>query len=230
MSTSVWKRAFMARIVMMQGERLCGISFGNERSNVPTGSEFLEHYRLDDGTLVRLRPVRPADAAELKRGFDRLSPSSRYHRFLAGRTALSDATLRYLTSVDGHDHVAIVAVTDAADGTEAGVGIARFIRTKDDPEAAEIAITVIDDMQRKGVGRVLALALGRAALEVGVKRFRGEILAENVPVRRLLKDVGASIVPAYGGSSLVFEIELGARDPHDLEMIARRLHVTTATR
>ncbi|HET9992621.1 MAG TPA: GNAT family N-acetyltransferase [Kofleriaceae bacterium] len=188
---------------------------------MPTGSEFLEHYRLDDGTLVRLRHVRPADAAELKRGFDRLSPSSRYRRFLAGRAALSNETLRYLTCVDGHDHVAIVAVTDAADGTEAGLGIARFIRTKDDPEAAEVAITVIDDMQRKGVGRMLALALARAAVERGVKRFRGEILAENEPVRRLLEEVGASIRPAECGS-LVFEVEL-SRDPHDLEMIARRL-------
>ena len=189
---------------------------------MPTESEFLEHYRLDDGTLVRLRYVRPSDAAELKRGFDRLSPSSRHRRFLAGRAALSNDTLRYLTCVDGHDHVAIVAVTDAADGTETGLGIARFIRTKDDPEAAEAALTVIDDMQRKGVGRVLALALARAALERGVKRFRGEILAENEPVRRLLHEVGATIRPVHGGS-VVFEVDFGSRGPQEIEMLARRL-------
>ncbi|HEY6034847.1 MAG TPA: GNAT family N-acetyltransferase [Kofleriaceae bacterium] len=187
-----------------------------------TGSEFLERYSLADGTVVRLRHVRPADADELKRGFDRLSPSSRYRRFLAGRAALSNEMLQYLTRVDGHDHVAIVAVRAAADGTEAGLGIARFIRTKDDPEAAEAAITVIDDMQRKGVGRILALALARAALERGVKRFRGEILAENEPVRRLLEGVGATM--RFGDSgSLVFEVDLGSRDPAELESIARRL-------
>ena len=189
---------------------------------MPTGSEFLEHYRLDDGTLVHLRHVRPSDAAELKRGFDRLSPSSRHRRFLAGRTALSTETLRYLTCVDGQDHVAIVAVSVAADGTETGLGIARFIRAKNDPEVAEVALTVSDDMHRRGVGRVLAVALARAALERHVKRFRGEILAENEPVRRLLEDVGATIRPLQGGS-LVFEVEFGSRSPQDIEMIASRL-------
>lgn len=187
-----------------------------------TESEYLEQYRLDDGTLVRLRYVRPSDADELKRGFDRLSPSSRYRRFLAGRSALTPEMLRYLTCVDGHDHVAIVAVTIAADGTETGLGIARFIRSKDDPAAAEAALTVVDDMQSKGVGRLLALALARAALKRGVKRFRGEILAENEPIRRLLEDVGATIRPSRDGS-VMFEVEFGSRDPRDIEMIARRL-------
>ena len=55
-----------------------------------------------------------------------------------------------------------------------------------------------------------------------MKRFRGEILAENEPVRRLLEDVGATIRPLQGGS-LVFEVEFGSRSPQDIEMIASRL-------
>ena len=149
-----------------------------------TPSELHEEHVLDDGTPVVLRMVRPSDAIELKHGFERLSPSSRYRRFLATRSTLSDETLRYLTCVDGHDHVAIVALTHAPDGADVGLGIARFIRIE--PEVAEAALTVIDDAQGKGLGRILALALARAAVARGIRRFRGEILATNQPVQQLL--------------------------------------------
>lgn len=187
-----------------------------------TASGFHEDHVLDDGTHVRLRHVQPGDVAELKRGFDRLSPSSRYRRFLAIRTTLSMDLLHYLTCVDGWDHVAIVAVRRATDGTDTGLGIARFIRTKDDPTIAEAALTVIDDVQRRGLGRILALTLARAAIERGVTRFRGEILADNKPIRQLLEDVGAVIRPSDAGT-LVFDVELESPEPHRLETIARRL-------
>jgi GNAT superfamily N-acetyltransferase len=192
-----------------------------------TGSSFHEDHVLDDGTPVSLRHVRPDDAAELKRGFDKLSPSSRYRRFLGGLSTLSDEQLRYFTCVDGRDHVAIVAVTHApGTGAETGVGIGRFIRRADDPTVAEAALTVIDDMQGKGLGRILALTLARAALERGVKRFRGEVLTDNEPVRQLLEEVGAVVRPV-GGGSIVFEVDLLPDETpsasHRRELIARRL-------
>lgn len=192
-----------------------------------TGPGFHEDHVLDDGTPVTLRHIRPDDAAELRRGFDRLSPSSRYRRFMGGMHSLSDETLRYLTCVDCRDHVAIVAVTRAPGAeAETGLGIARFIRTADDPTVAEAAITVIDDVQGKGLGRILGITLARAALERGVRRFRGEILANNEPVRQLLDEVGG-IVRRSDDASLVFDIELGpAESPdarHRFDTVARRL-------
>lgn len=192
-----------------------------------TGPGFREDHVLDDGTPVTLRHVRPDDATELKRGFDKLSPSSRYRRFLCVRNELSNATLRYLTCVDGRDHVAIAAVTRAPGATtDTGLGIARFIRTADDPAVAEAAITVIDDAQRKGLGRILGLTLARAALERGVKRFRGEVLTDNEAVRELLKEVGAVVRPS-GSGSLVFDVDLGpAQSPaatHHLERGVRQI-------
>jgi GNAT superfamily N-acetyltransferase len=173
-----------------------------------TGPDFLEHHVLHDGTPVVLRHVRPDDAGELRASFDRLSPTSRYRRFMAGVQELSDEMVRYLTQVDGHDHVAIVATGALAGaGAERGLGIARFVRMKDDPTVAEAALTVIDDMQKKGLGRMLAIALARAALERGITHFRGEILADNAPVRALLDEVGATVRPVEEGS-LVFDIEL----------------------
>jgi GNAT superfamily N-acetyltransferase len=192
---------------------------------VLTGPGFHEDHVLADGTLVTLRHVRPDDATEVKRAFDKLSPSSRYRRFFGSVSSLSDETLRYLTCVDGHDHVAIVAVTRAPDsGVETGLGVARFVRTSEDPTVAEAALTVIDDVQRKGLGRILGLTLARAALERGVKRFRGEIVTNNEPVRQLLEEVGA-VVQRADDKSLVFDVELaeGSAESHRFEAVARRL-------
>lgn len=191
-----------------------------------TGPNFHEDHVLDDGTSVTLRHVRPDDADELRRGFSRLSPESRYRRFLGGSSTLSDEMVRYLTCVDGHDHVAIVATRrDPSSGAEIGLGIARFVRATDDPTAAEAAITVVDDVQRKGLGRILAITIARTALERGVKRFRGEVLTDNQPVRQLLEEVGATVRPGPEGS-LAFEVELvPPEQPSErrLEVVARRI-------
>jgi RimJ/RimL family protein N-acetyltransferase len=195
-------------------------------AKMDTGPDFREEHVLRDGTRVTLRHIRPDDAAELRRGLMRLSPESRYRRFLGLVSELTDEQVRYLTCVDGRDHVAIVAATrvPGVEG-EVGLGVARFVRLRDDPEAAEAAITVVDDAQGKGLGRILALALARAAHERGVRRFRGRVLADNEAMRQLLADVGAVTgKPEQGG--VVFDVELtptpftpGSR----LDAIARRM-------
>jgi len=186
-----------------------------------TGPEFSAEHELADGTRVTLRHIRPSDAEELNAGFHRLSPESRYRRFFSGINALSDDMLRYLTDVDGTDHVAIVAVGISPDlKHETGYGVARFVRRRDDAHVAEAAITVVDDMQHKGLGRILGLALSEAALERGITRFRGEALASNTPMRQLLAEVGARILDETP-SSIVFEVALDAAQPS--ESAVRRL-------
>ena len=71
-------------------------------------ADYREEHVLADGTKVTLRLITPADAEPLRQGFLRLSPTSRYRRFLSGMSELSDDMLRYLTEVDGIDHVAVV--------------------------------------------------------------------------------------------------------------------------
>ncbi|MGZ6855331.1 MAG: GNAT family N-acetyltransferase, partial [Mycobacteriaceae bacterium] len=104
---------------------------------------------LRDGSDVLIRQVQPGDAPLLAEGFRRLSTESRWLRFLTGKPKLSQAELRYFTEVDHHDHEALGALNHV-DGR--GLGIARYIRHDDDPEAAEIAVTVVDDWQGRGLG------------------------------------------------------------------------------
>ncbi len=111
---------------------------------------------LRDGSTVMIRPVRPADAPPLADGFARLSARSRRLRFPTPKTALSPAELRYFTDVGHHDHEALGALNHPGGR---GVGIARYVRDADDPQAAEIAVTIIDDRQGRGPGTELMAQL-----------------------------------------------------------------------
>ncbi len=196
-----------------------------------TAPTFREEHVLADGTRVTLRAIRPDDADELRRGFSRLSPRSRYLRFLRPMPRLSDEMVRYLCEADGESHVGIVAVTDSHDlKSEVGLGVARFMRLAGDPEVAEAAVTVVDEAQGKGIGRLLLQALGKLARARRVKCFRCEVLAENVQVRRLLDEAGA-IVREDDGRTLVFDVPLDFPDegPEVSHPLRRLLRVVASS-
>jgi len=98
---------------------------------------------------VLIRPVHGTDAPLLADGFARLSARSRQMRFLMAKRELSPAELRYFTEIDHHDHEALGAV-DRASGR--GVGVARYVRSAEDARSAEIAVTVVDEWQGRGLG------------------------------------------------------------------------------
>jgi RimJ/RimL family protein N-acetyltransferase len=159
---------------------------------------------LRDGSKVVIRQVRSADAPLLADGFARLSPQSRQLRFLRRKDALSAAELRYFTDVDHHDHEALGAL-DRAGGR--GVGVARYVRDAGDPYAAEIAVTVVDDWQGRGLGtELLAQLSGRARAE-GIRRFTALVSADNAAMIALLRRLCADPVHREHGT-VVWEITL----------------------
>jgi GNAT superfamily N-acetyltransferase len=138
---------------------------------------------LLDGTTVFVRPIAPEDKPLLVEGLRRLSPETVYRRFMSPKTSFTDAELRYLTEVDGHDHIALVAITG-----DTLVAVARCVRVA--PDTADMAIVVGDPWQGLGLGRQLARLLAMAAAAHGVKRFAGTMLADNAPALRIIKGVG----------------------------------------
>jgi RimJ/RimL family protein N-acetyltransferase len=154
--------------------------------------------RLDNGTEVVIRPVRPDDKTLLADGMEHLSRESVYQRFLAPKGPLSETELRYLTEVDFTDHVAYVAVRPEAPGVL--VGVARWVRLRDDPEVAEIAFVVADDLQRQGLGTILAETLAAAARERGVRRFVATMLPDNLGAHRLFARVAQERVTTVHGA------------------------------
>jgi protein lysine acetyltransferase len=139
---------------------------------------------------IGFRPIQPYDTERLAHAFDQLSPTSRYRRFLAPVKSLSDEALRGLTHVDFVDHVAWVAELVGEPGRPfAAVG--RWIRSNDDPAVAEIALTVVDAYQRRGLGTALLKLLAESALPRGVRWFEATVLGENQPMQALLRAFGA---------------------------------------
>lgn len=164
---------------------------------------------LPDGTSYVIRPILPEDREGLQRGFQEASPETRFLRFGLASTALTDAALTYLTCVDQKDHVALVATMTSPDlKTERGIGVARFVRLAASPTVAEAAVAVIDDMQRKGVGRALTTELGRAALARGITTLRAEVLERNTTMRDILERLGARARPSENEGMVLYELDL----------------------
>ena len=154
------------------------------------GEEYCEHLR--DGTTVLIRPIRPDDKQKLVEGLERLSPESRYQRFLRPVSTLTDRELRYLTEIDYADHFAWGALAADEPG-QPGLGIARYVRDPKDPEVAEAAVAVVDAAQGKGLGTLLLERLIETARAHGIRVFRAWALGENRTVIEGLKALGARL-------------------------------------
>ncbi len=164
---------------------------------------------LKDGSRVVVRRLTPADAPQLADAFARLSAESRRLRFLTAKPSLSQSELRYLTEVDGHRHEALCAI-DPDSGE--GVAVARFVRDERDPSRAEVAITVADVWQRRGLGKLLLSRLADRARQEGIHRFTALLTTENRSMRILLAHLDS---PAHlnrvAGEIAEYEIELAPR-------------------
>jgi RimJ/RimL family protein N-acetyltransferase len=146
--------------------------------------------RLNDGTALLVRPIRPTDKSRLAAGLDHLSERSRERRFLGPKPRLARRELRYLTEVDRHDHYAIVAL---APGTDYIVAAARYVRDREDRSAAEAAVVVMDNLQGKGLGKQLARMLADAALENGIREIHATMLSDNLPALALMRVISACL-------------------------------------
>ncbi|MFT7582201.1 MAG: GNAT superfamily N-acetyltransferase, partial [Myxococcota bacterium] len=152
-------------------------------------ADYEEVLVLRNGTEAKLRLIRPEDKKLILDGLQSMSPESRYRRFFTQRDGLSESELVYLTELDHEMHFAIGAATTEADGSQVGLGVARFIRSAADPTLAEAAIAVVDSAHGQGLGRQLFVRLVDAAVERNVRTFRCEMLAKNDAMLKLLESL-----------------------------------------
>ncbi len=153
-----------------------------------------------------VRVLRPDDGPGLVEAFEQLSETSRYRRFFAVKPRLSEESVAFFTDVDHRDHEALAAM--APDSGQL-VGVARFIRHPGQPDQAEVAVTVIDSWQRRGLGTVLLCELAQRAATEGIRYFTAEILAENLPMLTLARRVGHADT-SFHGTTVSALIELPA--------------------
>jgi len=150
---------------------------------------------------VLIRPIRPGDKRLLSEGLQRLSAESVYRRFLSPKRTFSRSELRYLTEINGVDHVALIAL-DPAQPTGGLTAVGRFVRLAEDPEAAEIAIVVADDWQGRGLGSLLGGHLAHAARNRGIKRFTATMAASNAPAHRLMAKLTNHLEQRHAGGGV----------------------------
>ena len=168
--------------------------------------------RLRDGTPALIWPLDPGDRKAVREGFEQLSVDSRYHRFLATVPHLSDAQLDHLVGeVDGVDHVALALVVIDEDHLGVPVAVARMIRYQQEPTAADVAVTVLDEWHGRGVATALLDELMRQR-PAGITELVTTITADNEASLAMLRSLGRTTVTPAGVNRLDVVVDLTQPD------------------
>jgi RimJ/RimL family protein N-acetyltransferase len=165
---------------------------------------------LRSGDVVRIRQVRPDDAAALARAYANLSEESRYRRFFTVLPELTESTLKAAVEVDHENHEALIALP--LESAEI-VGECRFIRNADQPDSADAGVTVVDAWQGRGLGFALLTRLSERALELGIEYFTADVLAENRTMLALLRSLG-HVETESSGPVVAARIEIAESSAH----------------
>lgn len=165
----------------------------------PYPADLCQEWPMRDGTVIRVRPVRPEDAALEQAFVNRMSDESRYYRFMDATRELPPSQIIRFTQVDYDREMALIAVVDTPEG-ERQIGSARYGQTPDG-ESVEFALAVDDQWQKCGLGRRLMEALIDCARDKFYRTMVGDVLADNQKMLRLMERLGFAILPHPEGSS-----------------------------
>jgi RimJ/RimL family protein N-acetyltransferase len=145
---------------------------------------------LRDGRRLEIRALRPDDETQMLAALSRTTAQSLYRRFFGVKKTFSESEKAFFLNVNFTDHVALVATIVQNEAREI-VGGARFVVTE--PGSAELAFTVIDEFQGKGVGSALLRHLIVLARKASLKQLTAVVLPENTAMINVLRKSG---VPA----------------------------------
>lgn len=170
---------------------------------LPYPSDREQEWPLRGGGQFTLRPVRPDDAEMLQDFVRRLSPESRYFRFVSTMRELPLRLLARFTLIDYDREMALVAVHGGR-----LIAVSRFV-TNPDLESCEFSLAVADDFNGQGLGARMMYAIMDAARAKGLKQIEGLVLTSNAPMLRLMR-------------SLEFDVRRYEDDP-DFRLCVRQL-------
>jgi acetyltransferase len=154
----------------------------------PYPAHLVTEWHPAPGETVALRPIRPEDAAIEQEFVQRLSPEARHFRFMNTLRELTPQMLARFTQIDYDREMALVATVGE---DEREIGVVRYI-TNPDGESCEFALVVLDEWQRRGLGRRLMTLLIDVARSRGLREMIGHVLADNAPMLALCESLGFS--------------------------------------
>lgn len=166
---------------------------------------------LRNGQSLRIRPIRPDDKKRLGEFFYRLSPRTRYLRFQYAKEHITEQELKYFTEVTPPKRYAYIATTGEAE-QERIVAVGRWDMLPDN-RSAEIAFTVEDNIQLRGVGTVLLEELARAASLYGISVFEAQVLEDNTRMIEVFDESGFKIKKSF--SEGVYRLTIDMKDQEE---------------
>ena len=149
--------------------------------------EFRTSFSLN-GRNFSIASLTPADRAQIQAGLRYMSHESIRNRFMGSKKEFTEKELDYLTSLDGWNHYALGV--EEADAPHRGVAVIRMVRSESKPDEAEVAITIIDEYQKLGLGSFLLDLMVLAAKERDIFYFSFTFLPQNEGIVRLIEKKG----------------------------------------
>jgi acetyltransferase len=158
--------------------------------------------------------MQPDDAQNLVDIFEHMSPESRYLRFHEALTHASSQLVREtaaeFATMPPEKGKGWLAFADLPDQPCAPIGGVRYVRLANDPGAAEVALTVRDDLHGQGIGRELLKVLTAQARAEGLRKLIAIIQADNRAVLKLLSAAPIPIERTFENGEIYMEADLTA--------------------
>jgi acetyltransferase len=172
----------------------------NHLAILPYPSHCEQQWPLRGGGEYTVRPIHPDDATMLQEFTRKLSPESRYFRFVSSMQELPTTMLSRFTLIDYDREMALVAVhreqTTGPGGevTETAriVGVSRYV-TNPDRTSCEFSLVVADDFKGQGLGSRLMLSIMDFAREKGLTEIEGLVLTHNPAMLKLMRRLGFQV-------------------------------------
>jgi acyl-CoA hydrolase/GNAT superfamily N-acetyltransferase len=146
-------------------------------AQVPYPAQYEENVTTPDGSQVFVRPIRPDDEPLMREMFYDFSEQTKYLRYHAALKSMPHNKLQVFCTVDYRTEMALIGLVGKP-GEEDVVGVARYM-TDAEGRSAEVAFTVRDEWQRKGLGSYFFNRLVQIGRENGVTQFEAYVLVEN---------------------------------------------------
>ena len=161
--------------------------------------------KLRNGERIVIRALRPQDRDDLMAAVDRISSDSLYRRFFAVRRHFTETEESFYLNVDFVSQVALIAVADA-NGQPIIIGGGRYV--VGEPGQAEVAFTVVDKYQGRGVGAALLRHLAMIARQAGLRELVAYVLPDNRAMLKVFEKSGLKYTAKRESGSVYVKLGL----------------------